>query len=105
MALHADFLYLPVPSSVLSVDHCDWCGADTPKKDQKPTVIITGASSGLGLAAAKALADAGQWHVIMVRSSTHTRHYGSVHVSFHQILMPMHLRGIILKRHYSTPAL
>lgn len=41
-------------------------GADVPKSQQKPTVIITGASSGLGLAAAKALADAGQWHVVMV---------------------------------------
>jgi NAD(P)-dependent dehydrogenase (short-subunit alcohol dehydrogenase family) len=29
-------------------------------------VIITGASSGLGLAAAKSLAESGQWHVIMV---------------------------------------
>lgn len=29
-------------------------------------MIITGASSGLGLAAAKSLADSGQWHVIMV---------------------------------------
>ena len=33
--------------------------------DQKPTVIITGASSGLGLNAAKALADSGDWHVVM----------------------------------------
>lgn len=41
--------------------------ADQPKAQQKPTVIITGASSGLGLAAAKSLADSGQWHVIMVR--------------------------------------
>jgi protochlorophyllide reductase len=32
---------------------------------QKPTVIITGASSGLGLNAAAALAKAGDWHVIM----------------------------------------
>lgn len=32
---------------------------------QKPTVVITGASSGLGLNAAKALADSGDWHVIM----------------------------------------
>ncbi|XP_010522628.1 PREDICTED: protochlorophyllide reductase C, chloroplastic [Tarenaya hassleriana] len=32
---------------------------------RKGTVIVTGASSGLGLATAKALADTGQWHVIM----------------------------------------
>lgn len=31
---------------------------------QKPTVVVTGASSGLGLNAAKALSDQG-WHVIM----------------------------------------
>ena len=35
------------------------------KAQQKPTVIITGASSGLGLNAAKALAASGDWHVIM----------------------------------------
>jgi protochlorophyllide reductase len=33
--------------------------------DQKPTVVITGASSGLGLNAAAALAKAGDWHVVM----------------------------------------
>ncbi|OVA00547.1 Short-chain dehydrogenase/reductase SDR [Macleaya cordata] len=32
---------------------------------RKGSVIITGASSGLGLATAKALADTGKWHVIM----------------------------------------
>ncbi|KAI3846788.1 hypothetical protein MKX03_028304 [Papaver bracteatum] len=32
---------------------------------RKGNVIITGASSGLGLATAKALADTGKWHVIM----------------------------------------
>ncbi|XP_024374027.1 protochlorophyllide reductase [Physcomitrium patens] len=35
------------------------------KTDTKSTVIITGASSGLGLATAKVLADSGEWHVIM----------------------------------------
>lgn len=32
---------------------------------RKGNVIITGASSGLGLATAKALADTGKWHIIM----------------------------------------
>lgn len=32
---------------------------------RKGSVIITGASSGLGLATAKALAETGKWHVIM----------------------------------------
>jgi protochlorophyllide reductase len=32
--------------------------------DTKRTVIITGASSGLGLATAKKLAKSGEWHVI-----------------------------------------
>lgn len=32
---------------------------------RKGTVIITGASSGLGLASAKSLAESGKWHVIM----------------------------------------
>lgn len=35
------------------------------KATQKPTAIITGASSGLGLNAAKALAATGDWHVVM----------------------------------------
>ena len=39
--------------------------ATADKKTQKPTVVITGASSGLGLNAAKALAATGDWHVIM----------------------------------------
>ena len=34
-------------------------------EDRKRTVIITGASSGVGLYGAKALADRGDWHVIM----------------------------------------
>lgn len=40
--------------------------ASEPKKTKtKATVVITGASSGLGLATAKALADTGEWHVVM----------------------------------------
>jgi len=40
--------------------------SETSKKtDTKSTVIITGASSGLGLATAKVLAESGQWHVVM----------------------------------------
>ncbi|XP_010474993.1 PREDICTED: protochlorophyllide reductase C, chloroplastic [Camelina sativa] len=35
------------------------------KTERKGTAVITGASSGLGLATAKALADTGKWHVIM----------------------------------------
>ncbi|CAA6662681.1 unnamed protein product [Spirodela intermedia] len=38
---------------------------DAKKTLRKGTVIITGASSGLGLATAKALAETGKWHVIM----------------------------------------
>ena len=39
--------------------------ADAPPTSQKPTVIITGASSGLGLNGAAALALSGDWHVVM----------------------------------------
>ena len=35
------------------------------KQDSKSTVIITGASSGVGLHAAKALAKTDQWYVVM----------------------------------------
>ncbi|WP_016949159.1 protochlorophyllide reductase [Anabaena sp. PCC 7108] len=35
------------------------------EQHRKSTVIITGASSGVGLQAAKALAQTGQWHVVM----------------------------------------
>ena len=45
-------------------------GATTSTTDGKKTlrkgvVVVTGASSGLGLAAAKALAETGKWHVVM----------------------------------------
>mmetsp|Transcript_8997 Transcript_8997/g.17897 ORF Transcript_8997/g.17897 Transcript_8997/m.17897 type:complete len:387 (+) Transcript_8997:32-1192(+) len=39
--------------------------AGSDKATQKPTVVITGASSGLGLNAAKALAASKDWHVVM----------------------------------------
>ncbi|PNW88126.1 hypothetical protein CHLRE_01g015350v5 [Chlamydomonas reinhardtii] len=39
--------------------------ARVPATQQKQTAIITGASSGLGLNAAKALAATGEWHVVM----------------------------------------
>ncbi|KAL3631567.1 Mitochondrial porin [Castilleja foliolosa] len=39
--------------------------SDGKKTLRKGSVIITGASSGLGLATAKALAETGKWHVIM----------------------------------------
>lgn len=39
--------------------------AEGKKTLRKGNVIITGASSGLGLATAKALAETGKWHVIM----------------------------------------
>ncbi len=39
--------------------------ARVPATQQKQTCIITGASSGLGLNAAKALAATGEWHVVM----------------------------------------
>ncbi|CDP05887.1 unnamed protein product [Coffea canephora] len=39
--------------------------AEGKKTLRKGTVVITGASSGLGLATAKALAETGKWHIIM----------------------------------------
>ncbi|KAF5481252.1 hypothetical protein F2P56_001920 [Juglans regia] len=43
----------------------DQATPEAKKTLRKGTVIITGASSGLGLATAKALAETGKWHVIM----------------------------------------
>eukprot|EP00252_Welwitschia_mirabilis_P019545 TRINITY_DN454_c0_g1_i2.p1 TRINITY_DN454_c0_g1~~TRINITY_DN454_c0_g1_i2.p1 ORF type:complete len:371 (-),score=73.16 TRINITY_DN454_c0_g1_i2:281-1393(-) len=39
--------------------------SETKKTERKNNVIITGASSGLGLATAKALGESGEWHVTM----------------------------------------
>ncbi|MQL78246.1 hypothetical protein Taro_010669 [Colocasia esculenta] len=39
--------------------------ADGKKTLRKGTAVVTGASSGLGLATAKALAETGKWHVVM----------------------------------------
>lgn len=39
--------------------------AEGKKTLRKGTVVVTGASSGLGLATAKALAETGKWHIIM----------------------------------------
>ncbi|KAJ0455647.1 Protochlorophyllide reductase [Helianthus annuus] len=45
---------------------------DGKKTLRKGNVIITGASSGLGLATAKALADTGKWHIIMATAKEPT---------------------------------
>ncbi len=50
---------------------------------QKPTVIVTGASSGLGLNAAKALAASGDWHVIMA-----VRDYSKAAIQAQKLGMP-----------------
>ncbi|KAL7103598.1 hypothetical protein ACP275_08G189400 [Erythranthe tilingii] len=58
-------------SSVLRVQAVATAPTATPatsqgkKTTRKGTVIITGASSGLGLATAKALSESGKWHVVM----------------------------------------
>lgn len=43
----------------------DRAAPESKKTLRKGSVVITGASSGLGLATAKALAESGKWHVIM----------------------------------------
>ncbi|GFS29798.1 protochlorophyllide oxidoreductase A [Actinidia rufa] len=43
----------------------NWAASDGKKTLRKGTVVITGASSGLGLATAKALAETGKWDIIM----------------------------------------
>ncbi|KXZ54842.1 hypothetical protein GPECTOR_4g914 [Gonium pectorale] len=53
------------PSSSLADKFVPNAVARVPPTQQKQTAIITGASSGLGLNAAKALAATGEWHVVM----------------------------------------
>ncbi|GLC41595.1 hypothetical protein PLESTB_000698400 [Pleodorina starrii] len=55
----------PAPSSSLADKFVPNAIARVPPTQQKQTAIITGASSGLGLNAAKALAATGEWHVVM----------------------------------------
>lgn len=56
-------LVVAASSAAAPSSPADTVSAD--KATQKPTVVITGASSGLGLNAAKALAAGGDWHVVM----------------------------------------
>ncbi|KAK3037926.1 hypothetical protein RJ639_031817 [Escallonia herrerae] len=51
--------------AVVTTPAVNRAAADGKKTLRKGCVIITGASSGLGLATAKALAETGKWHVIM----------------------------------------
>lgn len=51
--------------AVVTTPSINRAATDTKKTLRKGSVIVTGASSGLGLAAAKALAETGKWHVIM----------------------------------------
>ncbi|GFR50399.1 hypothetical protein Agub_g12615 [Astrephomene gubernaculifera] len=55
----------PAPSASLADALKPNVIARVPPTQQKQTCIITGASSGLGLNAAKALAATGDWHVVM----------------------------------------
>ncbi|EFJ48479.1 hypothetical protein VOLCADRAFT_81013 [Volvox carteri f. nagariensis] len=55
----------PTPSASLTEQFKPNAVARVPPTQQKQTAIITGASSGLGLNAAKALAATGEWHVVM----------------------------------------
>lgn len=51
--------------AVVTTPAINRASTDGKKTLRKGSVIVTGASSGLGLAAAKALAETGKWHVIM----------------------------------------
>eukprot|EP00879_Flechtneria_rotunda_P000647 GHRR01000761.1.p1 GENE.GHRR01000761.1~~GHRR01000761.1.p1 ORF type:complete len:408 (+),score=140.86 GHRR01000761.1:49-1224(+) len=55
----------------------------TKKTDMKPTVVVTGASSGLGLNAAAHLAKSGDWHVVMA-----CRDYSKAEVAAKKLAMP-----------------
>ncbi|CAI9089452.1 OLC1v1024025C1 [Oldenlandia corymbosa var. corymbosa] len=54
-----------IRAQTVSAPEINQASSDGKKTLRKGTVIITGASSGLGLATAKAIADTGKWHVIM----------------------------------------
>jgi len=54
-----------VPSAAATAGAATAKASSNTVDNAKPTVVITGASSGLGLNAAKALAAAGDWHVVM----------------------------------------
>lgn len=58
-------LVAPVRAQSVAAPASTNASTSSKKTDTKSTVIITGASSGLGLATAKVLADSGEWHVIM----------------------------------------
>ena len=51
--------------TVTTTPTIDQAALEAKKTLRKGNVIITGASSGLGLATAKALAETGKWHIIM----------------------------------------
>ncbi|KAL3509408.1 hypothetical protein ACH5RR_028809 [Cinchona calisaya] len=55
----------PVRAQTVSAPEINQASSEEKKTLRKGNVIITGASSGLGLAAAKAIAETGKWHVIM----------------------------------------
>ncbi|KAL3576684.1 hypothetical protein D5086_021967 [Populus alba] len=52
-------------SSCIEVQALDRASSEGKKTLRQGTCIVTGASSGLGLATAKALAETGKWHIIM----------------------------------------
>ena len=64
-----------------------------PKTSQKKTVVITGASSGLGLAAAKALAAGGDWHVVMAVRDFSKAEAAAKKLGFPQVTRDWRRRG------------